>query len=307
MTNKHSPTPELLRLFVLTAKHGSIAAAARVENVAPSVATRKIAQLESALGVRLFERTTRSTKMTEAGSVALKWATAALDAQAQVLDDLHAVQGDPSGIVRMVATQYAASVLLPPVLAAFTSKYPKIQLSISTTDSLVNLVAGGYDVAIHSGRIPDSSVVGQRLFELNRVLCATPEYLKKHGVPTRPSDLEHHLCLAHSVNEARNWFFRNGKKVFSQPIEPLIETDEYSVLLGLTRYSIGISRLAKTLVKDDLATGKLVQLLPQFKCVYPDGELPGLWLLYPSRRVLHRTRLLINFITENLGSGSSYQ
>ena len=300
MINKPSVTPELQRLFVLTAKHRSISAAAREENLTPSLATRRIAQFEAALGVRLFERTTRSIQLTEPGAIALRWAEQALQAQAQVMDELSAVQREPTGLVRLVVTRYAAAVQLPGLLADFSSMYPKIRLAITTTDSLVNLVEARYDLALHSGRVPDSSVVGHRLYQLTRVLCATPAYLHKRGTPTVPGELADHDCLAHSVNEPRHWFFRHGQRLLSQTIEPFVEADDYTVLLELVRSSMGVARLALPLVKTDIDSGKLVQLMPQYKCVYPDGDLPGLWLLYPNRRVLRRTRLLIDHVSKNL-------
>jgi len=299
---KTSTTPELLQLFRLTAEQGSIAAAARAMNMSPSLATRKIAQLEQALKSRLFERTTRSTILTEAGMIALRWATKSLEEQEAVMDDLAAIQVNPSGLIRITVMHYMATVLLPPLLALFAQQYPKIKISISTTDSLVNLVSQHCDIAIHSGRIPDSSMIGQRVMQFKRVLCATPTYIARRGAPTEPHHLVQHDCIAHSINEPRNWFFLHGDKLTSQPISPLIECDDYRVLLSLARESMGVVRVALPLVEDDIRTGRLVELMPMHKCVYGDGELPGLWVLYPNRKVLYRTRLLIEFLLAKLAS-----
>ncbi|MES2413462.1 MAG: LysR family transcriptional regulator [Pseudomonadota bacterium] len=300
MRLKPSTSPELLELFTLVVQHGSIAGAARHMNIAPSLATRKIAQLEDGLNARLFERTTRSIKLTEAGEMALRWASQSLESQAQLIDDLAALQGTPSGLIRIMAVHYSAVAYLPVLLAKFCAMYPQIRISIATSDSPVNLVEGHYDLAVQSGRIPDSNVIGQRVREYQRILCATPGYVARKGTPAVPADLAAHDCLTHSTNETRTWFFLRGKKLVSRPIDPFIEVDNYSLLLELTRSSLGISRLSRTLVKQELASGKLVQLLPKYSCVYPDGELPGLWVLYPNRRVLGRTRLLIDYLVENL-------
>lgn len=300
MRLKPSTNPQLLELFVLVAQQGSIASAARHMNIAPSLATRKIAQLEDGLNARLFERTTRSIKLTEAGEMALRWAAQSLESQEQLIDDLSALQGTPSGLIRIMAVHYSAVAYLPVLLAKFCAMYPQIRLSIATSDRPVNLVEQHYDLAIQSGRIPDSSVIGQRVREYQRVLCATPAYLKRKGVPSTPDDLVAHDCLTHSASETRNWFFLHGKQLVSRSIDPYIEVDNYSLLLELARSSLGISRLARALVKDELASGKLVPLMPKYSCVYPDGELPGLWVLYPNRRVLGRTRLLIDYLIEHL-------
>ena len=300
MRLKPSTSQELLELFTLVAQHGSIAGAARHMNIAPSLATRKIAQLEDGLNARLFERTTRSIKLTEAGEMALRWASQSLESQAQLIDDLSALQGTPSGLIRIMAVHYSAVAYLPVLLAKFCEMYPQIRLSIATSDSPVNIVEGHYDLAIQSGRIPDSNVIGQRVREYQRILCATPAYIARKGVPSTPDDLMAHDCLTHSTNETRNWFFLRGKELVSRAIDPFIEVDNYALLLELTRSSLGISRLSRTLVKHEIASGTLVPLLPKYSCVYPDGELPGLWVLYPNRRVLGRTRLLIDYLIEHL-------
>jgi len=300
MVFKFNANPDMLELFVLTVEKGTIAGAARAQNIAPSLATRKIVQLEKSLGVRIFERTTRSVKITEAGAIALRWAKQSLQEQSRVLDELSVLQRSPFGLIRIVATQYAATELLPSVLSRFNALYPDIQFAITTTDSLVNLVEARYDIAIHSGLVPDASVIGHRVHNYSRVLCAAPDYLARFGMPNDLQSLAQHHCLTHSINEARNWFFRYGKRIEMQPIEPFIEANNYSVLHELARHAHGIARLAAPVVKKDIEDGRLIQILTQYACVYPNGELPGLWILYPSRQILRRTRLLIDFLNEHL-------
>lgn len=291
---------DLARVFTQVVRIGTIAGAARALNMDASLATRKLAQLELALGARLVERTTRSMKLTEAGRVALAWASEAVDHFEQAADEVASLQGRPSGVVRLAVAHYTALQYLPRLLAEFCARHPEIRLVLSTTDTLVNLVDGGYDVAIHSGRIPESGMVGKRLREFQRILCAAPDYLARRGEPTRPEDLAAHDCLVHAANEPRNWFFRRGGKLVSQAVNARVESDNYAVLLELARQSLGILRVGENLVLEDIRAGRLVQVLPGYRCVYPNGELPGLWLLYPSRRMPHRTRLLIDFLVESL-------
>jgi len=297
---KHPVSLELAKLFTLVAKFGTIAGAARALNIDSSLATRKLAQLESALGARLVERTTRSMKLTEAGRVALTWANEAVESFEKATDQVASLQARPSGVVRVAVTQYTATQYLPPLLASFCADHPEVSLVLSTTDALVNLIDDSYDVAIHSGQIPNSSMVGKRLREIQRVLCATPDYLAAHGEPARPEDLADHDCLVHSVNEPKNWFFRRGANLVAQPVHSRVESDNYAVLLELARRSMGIVRLGENLVLDDLRAGRLVQVLASYKCVYPNGERPSLWILYPNRRVPYRTRLFIDFMIKSL-------
>lgn len=290
----------LLQLFTLIAEHGSIAAAARHAHLSSSLATRKLAALERSLNARLFERTTRSVKLTEAGTLALEWARQTIEAHANIADDLASIVAQPSGVVRLVVNQYAAVVYLPKLIEAFSQAFPDIRLSITTTDSMVNLIEGGYDVAIHSGRIPDSSIIGIRVRGFRRILCAAPTYIERHGAPQTIHDLAAHKCLVHGTNEPQNWFFRTGKTLVSQPVRFHVEADNHLMLLELVRQGTGIARLGAELVKSDIARGTLAALLPEYECVYSNGELPGLWILYPNRRVLYRTRTLIDFLTQEL-------
>ncbi len=291
---------DLAKLFVLVARAGTIAGAARALNMDASLATRKLAQFEAALGARLVERTTRSLKLTDAGRVALAWATEAVDAFDNATDEVASLQGRPSGVVRMAVAQYTAIQYLPRLLSEFCAAYPDVRLVLDTTDSLVNLVDGGYDVAIHTGQVSSSNMVGKRLREFQRILCASPAYLAARGEPASPDELAQHDCLVHKANEPRQWCFRRKGRMITQAIRARVESDNYAVLLELARQSLGILRVSEGLVADDLRAGRLVQVLPDFKCVYPNGELPGLWLLYPNRQVPHRTRLLIDFMIKSL-------
>jgi len=291
---------ELLRLFVATADQGGIAAAARKLDCSPSLATRRIAQLEQALKVRLFERTTRRIKLTPPGEIALRWARASLDSYEQVSDDLSSLAERPSGTIRLAVNLFTATAYLPGILQRFHQLYPEIKLSITTTDNAIRLVEGGFDVAIHSGSIPESGVVGVRLREFRRILCASPEYLARRGVPTCPQDLAQHDCVIYSTKEPLNWFFRRGKRVIAQPIRPCLEADTYILLVALARAGLGIARLGLDVLKDDLDAGSLVEVMADYKSVYSTGELPGLWIVYPNRRVLYRTRVLIDFLSKEL-------
>jgi DNA-binding transcriptional LysR family regulator len=291
---------DLLRLFVAAADLAGIAAAARKVDCSPSLATRRIAELERTLKVRLFERTTRRIKLTAAGAVALRWARSTLESFEQVSDDLTSLIERPSGTIRLAVNLYTATAFLPGLLQRFCKRYPEIQLSVTTTDSAVRLVEGGFDVAIHSGSIPESGVVGVRLREFRRVVCASPDYLSRRGVPQKPEDLANHECIVYSTKEPQNWFFRRGKRVVGQPIRSYIEADTYIVLVELARAGLGVARLGHDVLKDDLDSGRLVEVLPDYKSVYSTGEYPGLWIVYPNRRVLYRTRVLIDFLVKEL-------
>jgi LysR family transcriptional regulator, transcriptional activator for dmlA len=300
-TDRNPPVNmDLLRLFDRVAALGSIAAAARELDLSPSLATRRVAALESSLRTRLFQRTTRSIKLTEGGAIALQWARGALGSYAEVADDLAAVEGRPSGQVRVALSEYAALQFLPGFLGEFAPRYPEIRFDFTTTDSVVKLVEEGYDVAVHSGLIPDASFVGVRLRDVQRVLCAAPAYLERRGAPRRLEDLAAHHCLVHAPTEVKNWFFRRGRRLTGQPVNPYILADDYLVLIELARQGLGIIRISRNAVREDLRSGRLVQVLPEYQCVYSTGELPGIWVIYPNRRLLYRTRVFVDALTAYL-------
>jgi DNA-binding transcriptional LysR family regulator len=289
---------QLLALFDRVAKERTIAGAARHLGLSASMATRKIASLERAMNVRLFQRTTRSMRLTESGMIALDWAREVLASYETVSDDMAVVQDQPSGIVRLASNEHTATVWLPEFLDSFSRRYPEIRYAISNTDALVDLREFEYDLAIHTGRIPDSSVIGIRLRDVERILCASPSYLDRLGRPTRPEHLADHDCLIHLPTEPGNWFFRHGKRLIGQTVKQAIISDSYLPLMEFARKGLGILRMGRQAVQDDLESGRLVRVLPDYKCVYPTGEVPGIWLLYPNRRLTRRTRVFADALAE---------
>ena len=287
-------------MFVRVAKHGSISSGAKALGMAPSLATRKIAQLEAALQARLLDRNTRSVRLTESGRIALGWAEDTLSRQKKALDDISLLHEEAAGLIRLTTTQYFATRYLPPLLADFCSRHPRLRIAVRTTDSLDALCDQEFDVAIHSGVVLDSNLIGRRVQNFSRVLCASSEYIERHGMPETPGALADHACLCHSLNEGGSWMFARDRAIVSEAIRPTIQADNYAVLLDLVRHSMGIARLAHVMVREDLESGRLLQVLPDHECIYASGEKPGLWLLYPRGDVLFRERLLIDFLMERL-------
>lgn len=289
-----------IELMQQVAKMCNITAAGRELGMSGSLAARQIASLERSLGVRLFQRTTRSIRLTEAGEIVLEWANQTLESFAELNDSMTTMTQTPRGVVRLAVNYYAAGTYLPRVLSEFCATYPDIKLSIITTDELIDLVSEGIDVAIHSGRIPDSSMVGFRVREVHRVLCASPQYLKHVGTPSSPEELNAHNCLVHLSNEPVTWFFLRDDRTVGVTVRSHLEANNHNVLLEFARHGLGIARLGWNTVREDIKSGRLIQILPDYACVHPSGELPNVWILYPNRKLLYRTRLLVDFLAERL-------
>lgn len=289
---------QLLALFVTIARSRTIAAAAREFNMSPSLATRRLAALERALKARLFQRTTRALHLTEAGRSTLAWAEPVLAQYDRLTDELSWREQAPEGLIRLAVSDYAASVLLPGFLADFMKRYPRISYDIRTTDHLVNPVEREFDVAIHSGFLPDSSLIGIPVRPVQRILCASPAYLAQAPALATPADLLSHVCLAHGATENVEWFFERDGTVAGQKIEQRLCVDSFLALLRFALEGIGIIRISQNVVRHHLKDGSLVQVLPAWRCVQARGELPSMWLIYPNRRLPYGLR---TFVTEVQG------
>lgn len=285
-----------LELFEQVARAGSIAAAARNLGITASTATRKLMALEKALGARLFNRSTRKLSLTEAGRLALTWAQSSLISLDTAADDLAAVTGQPSGTIRISAPHFGMSTYLPPVLSAFARTYPGINLEITATDELVNLIDDTVDVAIRYGTLPDSRNVAVRLTEFDRILCAAPSYLEVHGAPTQLSDLAHHFCIQHRQTDGATWAFRSGGQIIYQPISTkFLINNSYAIEL-LASAGGGIARLPRITFERSIAEGRLVQLLPDYECVEDSGDKSSIWIIHAGRDLPYRVRLLVDHL-----------
>jgi LysR family transcriptional regulator, transcriptional activator for dmlA len=283
---------ELLRMFVAVAEEGSIAAAARRENLAPSIASRKLAALERELGAVLFLRTTRRLRLTEAGRSSLGWARETLAGYARVRDEIGALQDRPAGLVRIACNEYLGDHYLVDALQHFRRTYPDIRFVVTTSDRPGRLLEQGYDIALHGGPLPEINAVGRRVRSYRRVLCATPRYLAGRDVPRTPADLQKHSIIAHSRNEPRNWFFRRDDgPTMAQPLRATIEVNSYTLLFQLVLKGLGVARVTEGAVKPFLKKGELIELLARHRSVNPDGSDPAIWLLQPSRDLPHAARL----------------
>lgn len=193
---------------------------------------------------------------------------------------------------------------LPSILQKFCAKYPEVRIQLSTSTDPTTLLTSVYDLAVHAGRMPDANLIGRRFRQYRRKLCATPGYLAHKGTPLSPADLVQHDCLTHASSERLHWSFEHGGETVTQAIQPYVESDNYLVLKELALKGVGIARLAEELVQEHIASGVLVEVLADYKCIYADGGLPAMWIVFADRRVLRRTRLLADFIVEELGRRS---
>lgn len=295
-----------LRTFIDVVRRGSFAAVARDRNVDPSAVSRAVATLEAHLGVRLFQRTTRRLAPTEAAS-------AYFDRVAPMIDELEraalaaADSGDaPRGVLRITAPVTFAQVNLTPLLPEFARRYPALGFELVLTDRFLDLVEERIDVAVRLGRLADSSLVAHRLCEMVYAVCASPDYARREGWPKSPADLSRHECLRYPVQGyGARWRFRRGDEApFEVPVRGRVVASNGVALRQCAVAGMGIIMLPRWNVADELRSGTLVELFPDYRATASEFETAA-WLLYPSRSYLPRkVRAFADFLKDKFKHGA---
>ncbi len=278
------PLPDLA-VFALVAERRSFRAAAQVLGVTASALSHTIRNLEARLDVRLLNRTTRSVAPTEAGERLLARLTPALADIDAALDEVAMFRDRPAGRLRVNVASTAARMLLAPRLGGFMNAYPDVRVEIVCEDALADIVAGGFDCGVRLGERLQADMIAVPLGgELSQALVATPDYIARHGAPTKPEDLmSGHRCLLvrRASGQPYPWEFeRKGRLVVVTP-PPALLTDNGVVMLEACRAGAGLAFPFREAVADDIAAGRLVALLEDW-C----EPFPGFFLYYPSRRQL---------------------
>lgn len=287
---------DALRTFIAAAHIGSFARAARQLNLSPAMVGRRIQGLEQRYGTTLIERTTRSQRLTEAGQDFLVRAEAVIEAT-EALEEV-AAPGALTGRIRLSAPTTVGIRRLPAVIARFTAAHPGVVFEMSLSDRRVDLVAEGYDLAVRIGTLPPSSMVARRVGTYRFACCAAPDFLKRHGTPHHPADLERARCILNLNLIPRNrWTFQeqDGPPVTVE-VGGGIEIDNGEAQRAMAIDGAGIVYLPLDLVDEDIESGLLVQILEQW-------SLPTLpiHIIRPSRHLVpRRVSAFIDALAEGL-------
>jgi DNA-binding transcriptional LysR family regulator len=199
-------------VFVAVVEQGGFSPAARALGISKSAVSKRINLLEQNLGVKLLHRTTRKLSLTEAGEHFFEHAAIANNAAKDAQDAVAQLQGEPQGRLRINTPMSFGRLHISPLIPVFLKRYPKITIDMVMDDKVIDIVGGGFDIAIRSGKLPDSNLIARKLAPLKSVLCASPAYLKNHGHPTTLNDLKQHNCLLFSYSQdLKEWrFTQNG-------------------------------------------------------------------------------------------------
>jgi len=236
-----------------------------------STLSRAITELEAELGTQLIARTTRRLHLTEAGALYMAHAESLLAARRAAHDAVAELMGGvPRGHLRVSMPVSVGERLLGPHLPGFRRRYPELRLQVDLSDRNVRLVQGGFDLSIRVGRPADSSLRAQWLGSVPVRLVASPGYVKKHGAPNKPADIPNHPCITVGlVAGTVEWSFFRGKKRESLSVEGVVHTTSPTLAAQLCRADLGLMRTTEWVVREDMKSGDLVEVMQQWACDDP--------------------------------------
>lgn len=283
--------------FLALAKHRNFRRAGLELGVSASALSHSLKGLEARLGVRLLNRTNRSVTLTAAGEELQAAILGPFDAIDTAAEGLNRYRDDPAGRIRLNVPEHASTLLLAPVLPAFTERYPNIEIEVVITEKLVDIVATAADAGIRYGGTAPQDMIAQRLSgDIRWVVVASAAYLERHGRPQHPRDLVTHRCLRFRLGDDRvyNWEFERGGEEIAVAAPGSIMIDNTAFALSLATRGAGLAYVPEPCVRETLARGDLLTVLDDWS---PVG--PGFHIYYPGRRQLPTgLRLLIEYIRE---------
>jgi DNA-binding transcriptional LysR family regulator len=290
-------------VFVAVVESGGFSAASRTLGVSKSAVSKRINQLESHLGVLLLHRTTRKLSLTEAGERYYEHAAQALSAAGKAEDAVTELQGEPQGKLKISSPMSFGRLHVAPLIPKFMQRYPKLQIDLVMDDRNIDLVAGGIDVAIRSGDMPDSTLIARKLAPLRQVLCASPAYIDRYGMPLAPSELRERNCILFSYSgDANEWTLNNGDKSEAVLVSGSYRVNNSEALLEALREGVGIGRLPTFVAGPDLKAGNMMRVLKSYHI--PDHTF---YAVFPERQYLPaKVRAFLDFAIEYFGGDQPY-
>ena len=284
-----------MRVFAKVVEQGSFVGAGSALSMSNAVVTRHLADLEKHLGARLLNRTTRRLSLTETGQAYLERVRQIL----QDIDDADAIATSqatrPIGSLRIYSHVGFGQLQLAQLLPAYAKQYPDVTLDVMLSDRTVDLVEEGFDIGIFIGLQKfDASMIARKLASSEIILCASPDYVEQHGTPQVADDLSQHACLNFSYEQLRHhWTIGDGAQAREIPITSRVISNNGALLRECALAGMGVALRASFMIGDDLASGRLVRLLPHQHL----GKL-SVMLVYPSRRLLSaKVRTFVDFLT----------
>ncbi|MGI9433949.1 MAG: LysR family transcriptional regulator [Geminicoccaceae bacterium] len=292
---------EGVRLFVMAADMLNISAAGRQLGLAPAVASARLSKLENQVGADLLHRSTRKVSLSLEGAEFLPFAREILAQEDAALAALGQCSTDVRGTLRFAASSTFAQLFIAPILPEFLERYPSVNLELKLSDTQMNLIEGGFDLALRNFAIEDSSLMARKLADDKRILCASPDYLARHGTPEGPDDLVQHQLLTFMNRTARKLSADGDKPPCTFPPQDAknrVTCDDGTSMRIATKAGVGISMSSYWNIYQNIQDGSLVRVLPDYQV----EDQSAIWLVYPKSNVLTaKVRVFIDFLLEKIG------
>ena len=301
----NNPIPaQELAIFATVAETEGFSAAARRLGASKAMVSVAVSRLESRLGVRLFQRTTRRLSLTEAGLAALPHAQRSILAARDAEEAATQALLSPRGVLRINAPMSFGLLHVVPALGEFARAYSEVRVDLVLDDRVVDLIEGGFDVALRIGTLTDSALIAQRIGTNRSVLVAHRKYLARAGTPKKPADLAEHETLLYSLSSmGARWTLTQGSKSETVRVRGRLQANSSLALHQALLQGLGLARIPRFIVGDDLARGRLIEVLPEWKL--PEQ---GIFLLTTSREQLPRkTRAFIDFFRARIGEPAYWE
>jgi DNA-binding transcriptional LysR family regulator len=287
-----------MSVFSRVVASGSLSAAARELGLSPAVVSRRLAALEARLGVRLINRTTRSLHLTDEGASYYDTCARLLSEIEEADAAVGAGRVEPRGVLKVALPASFGHLHVAPLVPRFAARYPNVHLALSLSDRTVNVVEEGFDLAIRIADLADSSLAARKLAPNRRVVCASPEYLRRHTAPRAPQDLAGHNCL--TTNDfTMTWEYQSDEgERGTVRVSGHYACDNWEVLREWAIAGLGVALKSTWDVRQQLEDGSLVQLCPGYTF---DSDV-AIYAVYPHRRLLPaKTRAFIEFLADSFG------
>ncbi len=254
-----------MALFVEVVKARGFRNAAEAVGIPNSTVSRRISTLEKAIGLRLLHRTTRKIELTEAGQIYFERCKRIVDEAKLAHEQLGELLAQPSGVLRASLPVDFANIYLAPLIAEFARQYPGISFDFDLTPRLVDLVSEPFDVAIRMGNPPNSNLIARRLANLACYIYASPRYLESFGEPAHPADLAQHECIGFKTAKTNTWALHNAAESVEVTVGGRFQVNSVGLMRRLTTLDLGVAILPEEIVAEDVAQGRLRQILPDWE------------------------------------------
>ena len=282
-----------LALFVRVAALHNISLAGKELGLSPAVASAHMNKLEADLGVRLIHRTTRRVSLSEEGEAFLPHALAVLESTEAARASIGAGNAKPQGRLRIAAPASLGRMHLLPALEPFLARYPDLSVDLYLSDSVVDMVEGGFDIAIRDALLHDSSMIARKLAPVKRLVCAAPAYIDQHGEPATPAELVNHQCV--NLMGLETWVFQTPDGKQSIKTNNKLRTDNGEAARDACISGLGLTVSSTWCCYDNIQRGELVHVLKD----YPLISSTALWAMYPSSRLAApKVRAFIDYFSD---------